>query len=258
MKFLAVLKKELREQMRNRKLFFVVLFIIFGVFMVLYKDIGPTEESSTVLEAFFDTFHMLCPFIAILMAMDAIVGEKGRGTLELVLSKPLSRTTLLVGKFATYALAMVPLIVIELILAYYWAQVSGISTSRWQVPMPPISQWLIMIAILSSLCMLYIVVAIFVSLYARSTASSGLISMIAILPGSPAGDAILKSLGWTDFGKLALPFKIIASVFDGYQKYALYSAFDFVICVSSLLLLTVVLLLIAGWLFEKQDIAFRR
>ncbi|MFH1634898.1 MAG: hypothetical protein ABIG63_12965 [Chloroflexota bacterium] len=82
-------------------------------------------------------------------------------------------------------------------------------------------------------------------------------SLIAILPGTPLGTEILKGLGWTDFGKLAWPYKIIASLFEGYQVYALTSAFDFWICAFSLLLLAVVLLLVAGQCFEKQDIAFR-
>jgi ABC-type transport system involved in multi-copper enzyme maturation permease subunit len=257
MKLLAVIQRELKEQMRNRKLLIVVLCILGGAYMALYTEAGPTSESGSVLEAFFDLFHIVSPFIGILIAMDAVVGEKEWGTLELVLTKPLSRTTLLVGKFAAYTLVMVPLIVVELILAYYWAQVSGISTLRWQLPMPPFSQWLAMITILSLLCMFYIAIAIFISLYARSTATSGLMSLIAILPGTPLGTEILKGLGWTEFGKLALPYKIFASLFEGYQVYALTSAYDFWICAFSLLLLAVVLLLVAGQRFEKQDIAFR-
>ena len=256
MKFLAVLKRELWEQVRNRKLFFAVLFILGTAYLAMYTEAGPTAESGSVLEAIFDLFRMFVPMIGIIIGVDAIVGEKERGTLELVLSKPLSRTTLLLGKFAAYTLAMVPLIVVELILVYYWAQASGISLYRWQLPMPSIGQWLSMIAILSSLCMLYIVIAIFVSLYARSTTTGVLMCMVAVLPGSPLGTEILKFLGWTDIGNLALPYKVFASVFEKYQEYSLTSTSDFWICVFSLLLLTVVLLLIAGWRFEKQDVIF--
>jgi Cu-processing system permease protein len=41
----------------------------------------------------------LIPLIALLLAYDSIVGEDERGTLLLLLSYPLSRTTLLTGKF---------------------------------------------------------------------------------------------------------------------------------------------------------------
>ena len=255
MKFLAVLKIELREQVRNRKLFFVMLFILFGAFMALYTDVPLTEDSNSVLEAIFDTFHQLCAFIGVLVAIDAIVGEKERGTLELILSKPLSRGKLLLGKFTSYTLTVVPLLVIELILVYYWAQ--GVGIVRWQAPLPPMSQWLAMIVILSLVCIFHIIFTIIVSLYARSTVACALISMISIFPGSPMGTAIIEWLGWTNFGTLALPFKAISVLTSDYQRYALlYSAFDFWVVVFCLLSLTVILLLVARWLFEKQDIAF--
>jgi len=256
MKFLTVLQRELREQVRNRKLFFVALFILFGAFMALYTDVPLTEDSNSVLEAIFSLFHQFCAFFGVLVAMEAVVGEKEQGTLELVLSKPLSRKTLLLGKFASYVLTTVPLLVIELILVYYWAQVVGVA--RWQAPLPPMSQWLAMIAILSLVLVFHIVFTIIVSLYARSTAASALISMLSIFPGSPIGTAIIELLDWTEFGTLALPFKAMSVLTSDYQEYALlYSSSDFWIVVSLLLLLAVVLLLVAGRLFEKQDIAFR-
>ncbi|MBE9546206.1 MAG: ABC transporter permease subunit [Proteobacteria bacterium] len=256
MKFWAVLKRELREQVRNRKLFFVMLFILFGAFMALYTDVPLTEDSNNLLEAIFDSFHKFCALMGVMVAMDAVVGEKERGTLELVLSKPLSRATLLLGKFVSYVMAVVPLLLIELILVYYWAKVVGVA--RWQSPLPPMSQWLAMIAIVSLVCTFHIVFTIIVSLYARSTVSCALISMISIMPGSPAGTGIIEWLGWTDFGKLVLPFRAMSLLTSDYQRYALlYSASDYWICVSLLLLLVVVLLLVAGWLFEKQDISFK-
>jgi len=254
-KFLTVFQKELREQVRNRKLLFVVLFILFGAFMALYTDVPLTEDSNSVLEAMFGFFHQFCAMIGVMVAFDAIIGEKERGTLELVLSKPLSRAALLLGKFASYALATVLPLVIELILVYYWARVVGVA--RWQSPLPPMSKWLAMIAIVSLVCVFHIAITLIVSLYARSTASSALISMISILPGSPAGTGLLEWLGWTNFGTLPLPFKAMSVLTSDYQWYALlHGAPDFWIVVSLLLLLAVGLLLVAGRLFEKQDIAF--
>jgi len=257
MKFVAVLQKEMRDQVRNRKLLFAMLFVVGMAYLIMYTEAGPTKDSISVLDAFFDMFRMFCPFLGILMGMDAVIGEKERGTLELVLTKPLSRTTLLLGKFAACAISLVPLLAIELILAYYWAQISGISTYRWQLPMPPLGQWLAMVAILCLLCALYIAIAIFVSLYARSTTSSALMSMTTIMPGSPLGTEILKWVGWSDVGSLSWPYKIIISMFEKYQEYALTSAADFWVCALSLVSLTAILLLVAGWRFEKQDTTFR-
>ncbi len=87
MKFLTVLQRELREQVRNRKLFFVVLFILFGAFMVLYIDVPLTEDSNSLLEAMLDSFHQFCALMGVMVAFDAILGEKVRGTFVMVLSK---------------------------------------------------------------------------------------------------------------------------------------------------------------------------
>lgn len=256
MKFIAIWKKEMREQVRNRKLLFTTLFVIGVAFLAMYTDAGPTDKSSSVLEAIFDLFRMFCPILGILIGADAIVGEKEKGTLELILAKPLSRTTLVLGKFAAYVLSLVPLLAFELILVYYWAQASGISTHRWKLPMPPLNHWLHMVVILCLLTTLYVIIATFASLYARTTISSAMISMLFILPASPMGTEILKWVGWTDVGSLSIPARMVISVFEKYQEYALISSTDFWICTLSLLSLTAVLLLVAGWRFEKQDISF--
>ena len=255
MKYLIVLRRELREQVRNRKLLFVMSFIIFGAFMALYTDVPMTEDSNSVLEAIFAFFHQFCAMMGVMVAFDAVVGEKVRGTLEMVLSKPLSRITLLLGKFAAYILPVVPLIFIELILVYYWAQYVGVA--RWEAPLPTMSKWLFMITIVSLVYVFNVAVTLIVSLYARSSASSALIGFVVILPGSPAGTAILEALGWTNFATLPLPFRVMSVLTSDYQEYALlYSKPDFWIVVSMLLLLAVGLLIVAGQLFEKQDIAF--
>lgn len=137
MKITAVIQRELQENLRNYKTIFLLMFIFGGILMALYTEVGPTANSTNVLDPFFELFAVLCPLIGIFAAMDSLVGEKEKGTLELVLSKPLPRRTMLLGKFWAYVLLIVPLLVAELIAAYFWAQVSGISQYRWQLPMSP-------------------------------------------------------------------------------------------------------------------------
>lgn len=137
MKTMAVMQRELQDNWRSYKTAFLLMFIFGGILMALYTEVGPTANSASVLDPFFELFAVLCPMIGILTAVDAVVGEKEKGTLELVLSKPLPRRSLLLGKFMAYVVMVVPLLVGELVAAYFWAQASGISQYRWQLAMPP-------------------------------------------------------------------------------------------------------------------------
>ena len=261
MKALAVLQKEFQEHKRNYKLVFLIMLIFGGILMALYTEVGPTANSKNVLDPFFELFAVLCPLIGIFAAMDSVVGEKERGTLELVLSKPVSRLNLLLGKFFNYLLIIIPLLAVELILAYYWAQVSGISTYRWNLPMPPFSQWMSMVTILTAVCMYYVALNILISLFARSTAAAGLIGIILMAPAHPLGGEFLKRglmlLKLNDLSQLPLPAKFMVSIFGKYQKLALTSVGDFWICLVSLLTITIALLLVSGIIFEKQNVTFK-
>ena len=261
MKFLAVVQREFQENVRNHKFIFLVMFIFGGILMALYTEVGPTANSKNVLDPFFELFAILCPLIGIFAAMDSVVGEKEKGTLELVLSKPISRTSLLFGKFITYVLIIVPLLVIELVLAYFWAQFSGISTQRWQLPMPPFGQWMSMVGIVTMVSMYYVALTILISLFARSTATAGLMGVICMAPAHPLGGEFLRIVGTlvgiTDFGQVPVLIRSVFSVFSKYQKFAMTSPLDAGICVVSLLLLTVFLLVLSGQIFNRQNITFR-
>lgn len=187
MKITAVIHRELQENLRNYKTFFLLLFIFGGILMALYTEVGPTANSTNVLDPFFELFAVLCPLIGIFAAMDAVIGEKERGTMELVLSKPLPRRTLLLGKFWAYVLLIVPLLAAELIAAYFWAQVSGISQYRWQLPMPPFSQWLTLVAIVTCVSLLFIAITTLISMFAPSTSTAGLAALVFMAPAHPLG-----------------------------------------------------------------------
>jgi len=194
-KITAVIQHELQENLRNYKTIFLLMFILGGILMALYTEVGPTANSNNVLDPFFELFAVLCPLIGIFAAMDAVVGEKEKGTLELVLSKPLPRRTLLLGKFWAYVLLIVPLLVAELIAAYFWAQISGISQYRWQLPMPPFGQWLTFVAIVTCVSLLFIALTTLISMFAPSTATTGLAALVFMAPAHPLGGEFLRQVG---------------------------------------------------------------
>lgn len=261
MKFLAVTQRELQENLRNYKMIFLLMFIFGGILMALYTEVGPTANSKNVLDPFFELFAVLCPMIGIFAAMDAVIGEKEKGTLELVLSKPLPRWSLLLGKFTAYIIMVVPLLVFELIAAYYWAQFSGISQFRWQLPMPPFGQWITLVAIVTCVSMFFVALTTLISMFAPSTATAGLAALVFMAPAHPLGGEFLRQvglrLGISSFQNLPVAVKFFLSVFSKYQKFSLTSPVDAAIVCVSLLVMTVGLLLLSGLLFERQNVAFR-
>jgi ABC-type transport system involved in multi-copper enzyme maturation permease subunit len=260
-KIIAVIQRELQENLRNYKTLFLLMFIFGGILMALYTEVGPTANSTNVLDPFFELFAVLCPLIGIFAAMDAVVGEKEKGTLELVLSKPLPRRTLILGKFWAYILMIVPLLITELIVAYFWAQISGISQNRWQLPMPPFSQWLTLVAIVTCVSLLFVALTILISIFAPTTATTGLCALVFMAPAHPLGGEFLRQVGLAlhiqGFGGLPMGVKFFLSIFSKYQKYALTIPSEAWLCCLSLLVMTVVVLLLSSWLFERQNVAFR-
>jgi len=199
--------------------------------------------------------------IGILAAMDAVVGEKEKGTLELVLSKPLPRHSLLLGKFMAYVLMIVPLLVAELIAAYFWAQVSGISQYRWQLPMPPFGQWMTLVAILTCVSLLFLAITILISMFAPTTATTALCALVFMAPAHPLGGEFLRQVGLRlhidSFAGLPMIVKFFLSVFSKFQKFALTSPGDAWLTCVSLLVMTGVVLLAASMVFERQNVAFK-
>lgn len=261
MKTIAVMKRELQENLRNYKALFLLMFIFGGILMALYTEVGPTANSKNVLDPFFELFAVLCPLISILAAMDAVVGEKEKGTLELVLSKPLPRRSLLLGKFWAYVLLIVPLLAGELMAAYFWAEQSGISRYRWNLPMPSFSEWLTMVAIVTCVALFFIALTTLISMFAPSTATSALAALVFMAPAHPLGGEFLRQvflrLQIEGFAGLPLVLKFFLSVFSKYQKYALTIAFDARLTCLSLLIMTATVMLLAGLLFERQNVTFR-
>jgi len=99
-----VARKEFRDGMRNR--WALAIALVFGLLAVGIAYFGPAASGASgfaslaATQASLDSLAaFLIPLIALLLAYDAMVGEQEQGTLLLLLSYPLSRVELLMGKF---------------------------------------------------------------------------------------------------------------------------------------------------------------
>lgn len=103
--------KEFRDRVRNRWVLAVAL--VFTVFSVAISYFGGAEQGTLgprsiefVITSQVSLVIYLVPLIALLLGFDAIVGERERGSLDLLLALPLTRGELLLGKYLGLAAAL--------------------------------------------------------------------------------------------------------------------------------------------------------
>lgn len=112
---LAIAGVEARIALRNRWVAIVVAMM--AVFSLVLSAAGSaptgalgTDPLSITIASLTSLAVYLVPLIALLMSFDAVAGEIERGTLPLILTYPLNRAQILLGKFtahlATLALAL--------------------------------------------------------------------------------------------------------------------------------------------------------
>ena len=107
----TIAAKEFRDRMRNRWVLAVAL--VFTVFSLAIAYFGGAQQGTVGLRSIEFTIASLVslviyliPLIALLLGFDAIVGERERGSLGLLLSLPITRLELLLGKYLGLAAAL--------------------------------------------------------------------------------------------------------------------------------------------------------
>ena len=107
----TVAAKEFRDRLRNRWVLAVAL--VFAVFSLVIAYAGGAQQGAVGLRSLEFTVTSLVslviylvPLIALLLGFDAIVGERERGSLDLLLAYPITRGELLLGKYLGLALAL--------------------------------------------------------------------------------------------------------------------------------------------------------
>lgn len=107
----TIASKEFWDRIRNRWVLAVAL--VFTAFALVIAYFGAAQQGAVgfrsidlTIASLVSLVIYLIPLIALVLGFDAIVGERERGSLDLLLSLPITRLELLLGKYAGLAAAL--------------------------------------------------------------------------------------------------------------------------------------------------------
>ncbi|NTV97391.1 MAG: ABC transporter permease subunit, partial [Thiobacillus sp.] len=103
--------KEFWDRIRNR--WVLAVGIVFTVFALVIAYFGAAQQGAVgfrsidvTIASLVSLVIYLIPLIALILGFDAIVGERERGSLDLLLTLPITRKELILGKYAGLAGAL--------------------------------------------------------------------------------------------------------------------------------------------------------
>jgi Cu-processing system permease protein len=107
----VIASKEFRDRIRNR--WVLAVAVIFSLFALAIAYFGSAQQGSVgfrgidvTIVSLVSLVIYLVPLIALILGYDAIVGEKERGSMELLLSMPVTRFEILLGKYLGLSAAL--------------------------------------------------------------------------------------------------------------------------------------------------------
>ncbi|MBC2732320.1 ABC transporter permease subunit [Thiobacillus sp.] len=107
----TIASKEFWDRIRNRWVLAVAL--VFTAFALVIAYFGASQQGTVgfrsidlTIASLVSLVIYLIPLIALVLGFDAIVGERERGSLDLLLSMPITRLELLLGKYVGLAAAL--------------------------------------------------------------------------------------------------------------------------------------------------------
>ncbi len=103
--------KEFRDRIRNR--WVLAIAVVFAAFALVIAYFGAAQQGSVgfrsievTIASLVSLVIYLIPLIALILGFDAIVGERERGSLDLLLTMPITRLELLIGKYLGLSAAL--------------------------------------------------------------------------------------------------------------------------------------------------------
>ena len=107
----TIARKEFWDRIRSR--WVLAVAVIFTVFALVIAYFGAAQQGAVgfksielTIASLVSLVIYLVPLIALILGYDAIVGERERGSLDLLLSLPITRLELLLGKYLGLAAAL--------------------------------------------------------------------------------------------------------------------------------------------------------
>ncbi len=109
---LTIAQKEFWDRIRNRWVLAVTAIFIFFALVIAYfgasqQGVVGFSSIELTIASLVSLAIYLVPLIALVLGYDAIVGERERGSLDLLLALPITRLELLLGKYLGLSAALV-------------------------------------------------------------------------------------------------------------------------------------------------------
>lgn len=107
----AIARKEFRDRLRSR--WVLAVAVVLAVFALVIAYFGAAQQGAVgfkgielTIASLTSLVIYLVPLIALILGYDAVIGERERGSLDLLLSLPLTKLELLLGKYLGLAAAL--------------------------------------------------------------------------------------------------------------------------------------------------------
>lgn len=222
----AVARKELRDRLRNR--WVVAVAVVFAVFSLVIAYAGGAQQGAVGLRSIEFTIASLVslviylvPLIALLLGFDAVVGERERGSLDLLLALPITRTELLLGKYLglASALALAMLAGLAIVGVVLWRQFGTSGLYHYA--------GFVLSALLMGLAFLSLAVAVSVVARDRTRASGAAIALwfFFVLVFDLALLGVLVATGG-QVGGAAFPYLLLLNPADVFRVLNVFSLDD--------------------------------
>lgn len=151
---MTIAGKEFRDRLRNR--WVLAAALVYAVFSLLIAWAGGAQQGTVGIRSVAFTVASLVslaiylvPLMSLLLGFDAIVGESERGSLDLLLSLPVTRTELLLGKYLGLASALALAMVLGFVAVGVLLLTSQGVTGWWHYGGFVLTSWFMGLAFLS-------------------------------------------------------------------------------------------------------------
>lgn len=262
----AIARKELSERLRNRWIWTVSVLVLAATIAIAFFSATPVgvvgaHGGGAILASILNLAVCLVPLLALVMGAGAIIDEKRRGLLDLVLTYPVSSGEYFLGTFIGYALALgIALVTSFVPTGIVLSATTGVD----------IQQYALLVVLVLALGTSFLALSFLISILsrdpARGVATSVLVWILAVFVFDLVLVGILVGFGGqipeTAFGVMLLlnptdVFRLIAFTWVGSAASPLGLAtvsppFPAAMLVSVLVLWAVVPLWLSHRLFQKR------